>query len=68
MDNQTAPRTLREATDRKTYDRLPYLKARNSIHGGYKSSSWPADDRRSALAAKIVILFIIASVIFWRFQ
>jgi len=37
-------------------DFLPYLSARNSIHGGYKSCDWREADRRLVLWVKVAFL------------
>jgi hypothetical protein len=50
-------------------DLNPYLNASNSVHGGYKSSTWGDDDRRTVLLIKCAVLgacfLIIYQVIVW---
>jgi hypothetical protein len=47
MFHLTAARTLKEADERSQfYDGgLPYLNARSSIHGGYKSATWRNEEK-----------------------
>jgi len=61
----TSPRTLTEGVERnKSHDGyLPYLTARNSIHGGYRSSTWQDDDRAFLLWVKVVIVATVGGMV-----
>jgi len=45
-------------------DLNPYLNAPNSIHGGYKSSTWDDDDRRTILLIKCAVLGVCFLIIY----
>jgi len=41
-------------------DFLPYLSARNSIHGGYKPCSWGDEDRTLGVLVKSVMVMTLS--------
>jgi hypothetical protein len=53
MFYSTAARTMKEAEERNNfYDGgMPYINARSSVHGGYKSATWRNDEKIVAFCA-----------------
>jgi len=47
-------------------DFLPYLNAKNCIHGGYKSCSWGDEDRKLIAIIKIaLVVFLLYGYVFF---